>query len=216
MTVSLFVLIGAALERDGIVSRGFFSESWLGFLQNFGFAGRALDFMVNVVLFIDSLFIIALVLVLIPFLFIVRDMRKTLRRYGFQGHKSLKLNKENLYLQVAAQIFQRSPDTTLFIYGHTHQPSLTKINGGYVINTGSWLKKLQRIPARFRFLPAVYSSSFQLNYFKVFEENSIVEIIYECIPKAVQSNLTPLEKTAIFGRKTTIPIRIPQRTKLVK
>ncbi len=105
--------------------------------------------MVNVVLFIDALFVIAFALVLIPLWLVSRDVRKTLRRYGFQGQKersSLAKNKESLYLQAAEAAFAKSPDTAIFIYGHTRQPSLTQLNvwaiDRYVLNTGSWLKKL--------------------------------------------------------------------------
>ena len=41
---------------------------------------------------------------------------------------------------------------------------------------------------------------------------SAFEILYEYIPKQVESGLTPLEKLAIAGRKKQKPISIPQRT----
>ena len=163
LNVSFIILISAVLERLGIVSDGFFSQPWLAFLQNFGFAGKALDFTVNLVLFIDMLFLFGLVLVLIPLSFVFRDIKKTLRRYGFKGKKGLKVQKKSLYLQAAQQIFDQNLDVFAFVYGHTHQPSLTKIGDRYVLNTGSWLKKLKRISSIFRFLPAVYYPSFQLS-----------------------------------------------------
>ena len=212
--VSVFLLISAVLERVGIVSSGFFSKSWLGFLQNFGFAGKALDFTVNLVLFIDSLFLGSLILVLIPLSFVFRDIQKTLRRYGFKGKKSLKVHKQNYYLQAAREVFERDNNVFAFIYGHTHQPSLTQIcdRQNYVLNTGSWLKKLKRISSIFPFLPSVYYPSFQLNYFKIFVNDRNIEILYECIPKQVESGLTPLEKLAIAGRKKQKPVSIPPRT----
>lgn len=216
MSVSLFVLIGAALERTGILPVGFFSISWQAFLKSFGFAGRALDIMVNFVLLIDSLFIAAAILVLIPVLLIFRDLRKTLRNYGFQGHKGLKNNKESLYIEAAKAVFERSPNTVLFIYGHTHQPSLIDLNNRYVINTGSWLKRLQRIPSRFRFLPGVYYPSFQLNYFKISETEEGISLSYHCVSKSVELGLTALENFAIWGRETRFPIDIPPHTTIAQ
>ena len=225
--ISFLVLVSAALEQLGIVDDGFFSTSWLAFLRNFGFAGKALNFVVNLVLFIDALFLVGFILVLIPLLFVFRDIRKTLRRYGFKNKKGLKIQKESLYLQAAQQVFQQDSNILAFVYGHTHQPSLTQMGAKqlpnkseklsydldrYVINTGSWLKKLKRTPSIFRFFPAVYYPSFQLNYFKIFVNNDNIEILYKCIPKRANTSLTPLEKLAIWGRKKPKPIKIPQRT----
>lgn len=212
--VSALLLISATLERVKIVPSGLFSKPWLEFLQNFGFAGDVLEFTVNSVLFIDTLFLIGSILVSIPLLFIFRDIQKTLRQYGFGDKKSSKNQKQNYYLQAAQQIFERNEDVFAFVYGHTHQPSLTRIGDqqNYVINTGSWLKKLKRIPSIFPFLPSVYYPSFQLNYFKIFINNNKIEILYECIPKQIESGLTPLEKLAIAGRKKQKPISIPLRT----
>jgi UDP-2,3-diacylglucosamine pyrophosphatase LpxH len=214
LSVSILILVSGVLEQAGIVANGFFSKPWLEFLQNFGFAGKALDFTINLVIFIDTLFLGSLILVLIPVSFIFRDIQKTLRRYGFKGKKGLKVHKKSYYLQAAQEVFERDKSVFAFIYGHTHQPSLTQISNkqNYVLNTGSWLKKLNRISSTFRFLPSVYYPSFQLNYFKIFVNNDKIEILYECIPKQVESGLTPLEKLAIAGRKKQKPISIPQRT----
>ena len=212
LSVSFLILISAILERVGIVADGFFSKPWLAFLQNFGFAGKALDFTVNLVLFIDTLFLFGLILVLIPLSFVFRDLQKTLRRYGFKGKKGLKVQKQSLYLQAAQQVFEQNPNVFAFVYGHTHQPSLTPIGDRYVLNTGSWLKKLKRISSIFRFLPAVYYPSFQLNYFKIFVNGDRLKIVYECLPKQTQPNLTPLEKLAILGRRKPQPIAIPHTT----
>jgi len=220
LSVSFVILISALLERVGIVDNGFFSQPWLAFLHNFGFAGKALDFTVNLVLFIDTLFLFGLILVLVPLSFVFRDIQKTLKRYGFKGRKGLKAHKKSLYLQAAKKVFNEDANVFAFVYGHTHKPSLTKIRDEgnqklgdrYVINTGSWLKKLKRISSIFRFLPAVYYPSYQLNYFKICLDGDRLEILYECLPKQVESGLTPLEKLAILGRKKQKPILIPPRT----
>ncbi len=212
LSVSFVILISAVLERVGIVDSGFFSKPWLAFLYNFGFAGKALDFTVNLVLFIDTLFLFGLILVLIPLSFVFRDIQKTLKRYGFKGRKGLKVHKKSLYLQAAQKVFDQDKDVFAFVYGHTHQPAITKRGDRYIINTGSWLKKLKRISSIFRFLPAVYYPSYQLNYFIIRVEGDRLEILYECLPKQAESGLTPLEKLAILGRKKQKPISIPRRT----
>lgn len=214
--VSGFVLISAGVERAGIVPDGFFSTLWLDVLSNFGFAGKALDFMVNMVLFIDALFLAAFLLLFIPLWLILKDLSKTLRRYGFQARKGLKRQKESLYLQAAQKAFEQTPETLIFIYGHTHQPSMTTLGDRYVINTGSWLKKLHRVAPTLKFLPAVYYPSFQLNYFKIAEtvegDNAAIEISYAFLPKQVTTELTPLEKLAIAGKDPHNPINIPAKT----
>ena len=57
LSISILLLVSAVLEQVGIVPSGFFSKPWLDFLQNFGFAGNALYFTVNLVLFIDTVFL---------------------------------------------------------------------------------------------------------------------------------------------------------------
>jgi hypothetical protein len=60
----------------------------------------------------------------------------------------------------------------------------------YVINTGSWLKRLERVPAHFRLLPDVYVPSYRLNVFVVREDGKRIRVQYEVIPKKVRDDRT--------------------------
>ena len=83
----------------------------------------------------------------------------------------------------------------MFIYGHTHKVTLDIENGRAIINTGTWLKKLSRIPARIRFFPAVYYLSYALNTFKLYGVGH--QIVIECLTqekKDEQNDLTLMQK----------------------
>ena len=68
----------------------------------------------------------------------------------------------------------------MFIFGHTHAAFLKRLGpaGQVVLNTGTWLKLLRRVPVRFGLLPAVYYPSYRLNYFYIDEEDNQLVIHY--------------------------------------
>jgi hypothetical protein len=79
-----------------------------------------------------------------------------------------------------------------------------------VINTGTWLKRLERVPAFSRLLPDVYVPSYRLNYFSIQEDGKRIRVRYEVIPKEVLDDRTLLEKLVILGkqREGTEPIPV--------
>ena len=102
----------------------------------------------------------------------------------------------------------------VFIFGHTHAAFLRRLGpaGQVVINTGTWLKLLSRVPVRFGWLPAVYHPSYRLNYFRIEKENDQLVIDYVEIPKTPERELTWLQRLVIFGKAPKSPEAIPART----
>lgn len=100
----------------------------------------------------------------------------------------------------------------VFIYGNTHNDSLKRISERAVINTGTWLKKLKRVPARFRLLPSVYLPSFRLNYFGISEEDGRILIDYERSKKASPRELSLLQRLVARKAQRDALADIPKRT----
>ena len=97
-------------------------------------------------------------------------------------------------------------------FGHTHDAFLIEEDGRVIFNTGTWLKILRRVPARFRLLPAIYDPTFRLNFFKVCEENGQIVINYVEVPKKAAQELTLLERVLTVGRKPADGSFIPPKT----
>ena len=100
----------------------------------------------------------------------------------------------------------------LYIYGHTHIPSMRKVGQRYILNTGTWLKRLERVEAHFRLLPDVYVPSYRLNYFTVGQQDKGIRIGYCVISKKVPDDLTFLEKLVILGKHRSDGEEIPAET----
>ena len=102
----------------------------------------------------------------------------------------------------------------MFVFGHTHTAFLKRLGpaGQVVLNTGTWLKLLHRVPVRFGLLPAVYYPSYRLNYFRIEEEDNRVVINYVAIPKTPQRELTWLQRLVTWGRAPKPQEPIPAKT----
>src|SRR5215475_15322968 len=102
-------------------------------------------------------------------------MIRTLRRFQLltSGGPKTDLDSEEPYLRGAQEVFQKDDKVAVFIFGHTHAGFLKRLGpaGQVVLNTGTWLKLLRRVPVRFGLLPAVYYPSFCLSYFCIEKEN---------------------------------------------
>jgi UDP-2,3-diacylglucosamine pyrophosphatase LpxH len=176
-----------------------------------GFPGRIID----LVQFVNSMVIGTLLVLAIPLYFLLRDIRAAVARYGMARGELLHLEKDAQYVAAAKRIFGADPTVAVFAYGHTHIPSLREVEGRYVINTGTWLKRLEYVPVRVGHLPGVYVPSYQLNYFELAEDDGALRVRYRVIAKEPPRDLTLLERLLILGRRTqafpTIPAepRVP-------
>jgi UDP-2,3-diacylglucosamine pyrophosphatase LpxH len=194
-TASAVVFGLRALERLAGVHTGLFEINLQPIL---GFPGRIID----LVQFVNSIVIVTLLMLALPLYFVVRDARAALVRFGAGRGESLKQEKDAQYVAAAKRIFAADPSVALFVYGHTHIPSLRNIDGRYVINTGTWLKRLEYVPVRVGHLPGVYVPSYQLNYFELTEVDGGMRVRYRVLPKVAPNDLTLLERLLILGRRT--------------
>jgi UDP-2,3-diacylglucosamine pyrophosphatase LpxH len=172
-----------------------------------------IDNVLQVVITINSLF---LILFGIPALVVERDLMRTLHRFRLQTSHGVtpNLDSEAPYLKGAQEVFQADDKVAVFIFGHTHSAFLRRLGpaGQVVINTGTWLKLLSRVPVRFGLLPAVYYPSYRLNYFRIEKENDQLVIDYVEIPKTPERELTWLQRLVILGNVPKSPEAIPART----
>ncbi len=192
-TFSCVVFLGRALESIGILQTTMFHAK---FGESLGLPGRLVDWVV----WVNGVVISFAAVLAIPLYFLTRDIRAALQRYGVDTSKGLKLDKEEHYLAAAKAVFEKDPSVVLYLYGHTHIPSMRAVGDRYVINTGTWLKRLERVSAFFRLLPDVYVPSYRLNYFSIQEEGKRIRVRYEVIPKEVADDRTLLEKLVILGK----------------
>ena len=203
---SVINLIGLALEASGLIgTRVFLDDRLLGPL---GFAGRVL----GIIFAINAVVICLLVLVSIPLLVFAHDVRGTLVRFGVLSMNPAIGRPDTIYLEAAEKVFTSDPEVAVFIYGHTHNASIKKLGSKVVINSGTWLKKLERAPSRFLLLPSVYHPSFRLNYFRISEDGGQIVIDYERIQKAAPRELTLLQRLVSRRPKHDALDDIPKRT----
>ena len=174
-----------------------------------GFPGRLID----LIQFVNSTVIATLLILAVPLYFLIRDTRAAIARYGLSTGESLHLEKDAQYVAAAKRIFAADPSVVLFVYGHTHIPSLREVDGRYVINTGTWLKRLDYVPVRIGRLPGVYVPSYQLNYFELTEADGEVRVRYRVIPKVPPNDVTWLERLLILGRRRMQLPAIPAETR---
>ncbi|EMA51949.1 metallophosphoesterase [Halococcus thailandensis] len=132
-------------------------------LDVFGPVGTLID----VVLVANVVFIVLLLLISIPLYVLARDVRKTLRRFGLAQGDDDDRDPTAKYNDRAREVFAETPDTAVFLYGHTHRASVTEIEDRLVINTGTWLKRLRRVEPVLGILPPVFYASYRLNYVRL-------------------------------------------------
>jgi UDP-2,3-diacylglucosamine pyrophosphatase LpxH len=201
--LEIFVLAGAALEWLGKTDTNIFLNNWL--FSSLGFVGN----LVQMILIINTILFVNFVALAVPLYFIWRDFRSALQRFRIVLNPAeLSSEKEEQYLEAAHEVFAQNPETVIFIYGHTHFPSLRHIGSRVVINTGTWLKRLDDVRTRFGFLPEVYIPFFCLNYFRISDIDGKITIDYRTIYKAPPQDLTLLQRFLVFKkqRRTSEPI----------
>ena len=193
-SASVVVFVGRGLEKAGILRTKIFQIK-LG--ERFGLKGRLIDW----VLWVNGVVISFLLVMAIPAYLLAHDVRSALSRYGVEHSEGLKIQKEAKYIAAADEVFKADPAVAIYVYGHTHAVSMRRIGPRCVINTGTWLKRLEHVRAHFRLLPGVFYPSYRLNYFTISPRGKDVQIGYEIIPKEPPSGLTWLESLMILGRR---------------
>jgi UDP-2,3-diacylglucosamine pyrophosphatase LpxH len=202
-----FVLIGAALEWLGKTETNIFLNNQL--FTALGIVGN----LVQMILIVNTILFVNFIVLAVPLYFIWRDFKATLQRFRIVLNPAeLSSEKEQQYLDAAGRVFDSDPDTFIFIYGHTHMPSLRQIGQRVVINTGTWLKRLDHVTPRVGFLPGIYVPFFCLNYFRISEEGGRIAIDYHQIDKEPPPDLDLLQRLLVFRKHRQTQDPIPERT----
>jgi UDP-2,3-diacylglucosamine pyrophosphatase LpxH len=201
--VSVLFLVLVVLSATGLWSAPLeLTERALGQL---GVVGAIID----LVLVVNVVVITLLTVISVPLYILVRDVRKTLDRFGLirTGEPEV---VADAYVEGARAVFAERPEVAVFVYGHTHRVSLTEVDDRLVVNTGTWLRRLFRQDVVFGLLPWVFYPSFRLNYFRITEEEGDVVVEYHVIDKENPTDLTLLEQVLTRTPRTDDPI--PGRT----
>ncbi|MCX5873301.1 MAG: phosphoesterase, partial [Deltaproteobacteria bacterium] len=180
-----------------------------GLFTSLGYLGN----LVQIVLIINAIVFSVLGVLFVPLSFILRDIKKTLKRFRLITHQhDLSTGKEQRYLDAAQAVFESDPDTIIFIYGHTHAPSLRRLGNRVVLNTGTWLKRLVRVPLRFGYLPDIYVPFYFLDYFKLSDADGAIAIDFQRVDKAQPKELDLLQRLLISRKRSEKEAPIPART----
>jgi UDP-2,3-diacylglucosamine pyrophosphatase LpxH len=135
--------------------------------------------------------------------------------YREMGHGARPdLDSQEPYLRGAQEVFKSDDKVAVFVFGHTHAAFLQRLGpaGQVVLNTGTWLKLLHRVPVRFGLLPAVYYPSYRLNYFCIEQEDNRIVINYVSVTKTPERELTWLQRLMTLGKAPRRQDAIPART----
>jgi UDP-2,3-diacylglucosamine pyrophosphatase LpxH len=210
LTVTFLALGAHLLKKLNIFDANIFLNNSL--FDALGFVGDV----VVMVLVVSMIFWFFIFIVSIPLFFILRDIRGTLRRMQILPQdKNAPLYVPTAgYDERADEIFEADPEVAAYVFGHTHDAFLKQSEGRTMINTGTWLKLLTRVPVIFGYLPAVYVPQFRLNYFLIQQIEGKVVADYVFIPKEPGKELTLLQRFFILGRRPKPPEPIPSRTVL--
>src|SRR5262249_17751799 len=138
-----------------------------------------------------------------------RDLKRTLARFRLLTDYGItaNLDSEQCYLKAAQQVFQADDRVAVFVFRHTHAAVLKRLGpaGQVVLNTGTWLKLLHRVPVRFGLLPAVYYPSFRLSSFCIEKEGNHLVITYVAARKTPERELTWLQRLVTLGKAPQQP-----------
>ena len=210
LTITILALITQALKGVGIFDANYLLNNPL--TRSLGIFGNA----IQIILTVSMIFWFFILIVSIPLFFIYRDIKITLQRMQILPEtKDVTLYVPDAgYQEHAKKIFDENPQIAAYIYGHTHDAYLNEENGRAILNTGTWLKLLKRIPVTFGYLPAVYYPTFRLNYFKIFEEQGKVAVEYVEIPKVPEQELSLFQRLLIFNKTPEPGKYIPPKTML--
>ena len=204
--VSALLAVLAGLDLLGIWSMPV--EQTAAFLGQFGLAGTAAWFLLVVNVSVAGL----LLLVGVPLYLIREDVKKTIDRFGV-FETDLTVDPGAPYEEAASDVFADG-EASIFCFGHTHRPLVREVEGGLLVNTGTWLKRLHRRDGIIGLLPPVFYPSYQMAAVRIVAEGETVVVEYEPIrkPSPAAEELTLTERLFTVGREPTP--ELPDRTEL--
>ena len=83
-----------------------------------------------------------------------------------------------------------------------------------IINTGTWLKILNRVSVRFGYMPAVYYPWFHLDCFHIYAEQSRIVIRHLETAKTPARELGLLQRLVTIGKGSRDRRPIPEATEI--
>jgi UDP-2,3-diacylglucosamine pyrophosphatase LpxH len=194
--ISAVMAVLAGLDLVGVWTAPV--ERTEAFLSQFGLAGTA----VYLLLALNATVAGLLLLVGVPLSLLVRDVRKTVERFGL-FEADLTVDPTEPYERAAREVFDEQPEAAVFCYGHTHRPKVEEIEDRLLVNTGTWLKRLHRRDVVAGLLPPVFYPSYQLCVVRIAAESDGVAVEYEEIdkPSSTVEELTRTERFLTLGRE---------------
>jgi len=194
VSVVLVVLVG--LDLAGVWSA---PVTWTtATLGQFGTAGTAVWFLLAINVAATGI----VLLVGVPLYFLRRDVRQTIERFGV-FETDLTVDHEAPYQRAARETFADGEDVRVFCHGHTHRPSVQSVDGGVVVNSGTWLKRLHRRDGVVGILPPVFYPSYQLCAVRIEADGGDLAVEHESVKKPNPSpeELTLTERLLTLGRQ---------------
>ncbi|WP_247729666.1 metallophosphoesterase [Halovivax limisalsi] len=204
--LTLLYLAGTILETVGVVPRWVFTDNPV--VHALGIA----DIVLELVVAINLVIVAVLLLLAIPLWLFRRDLRRTFSRFGVVLSGVRVGQGDEPFLDAARAVFESRSDVAIFVYGHTHRASLTRWGDRVVVNTGTWLKKLQHVETRFSRLPGIYYPTFRLSTFRIYAEGERLVVAYEAIPTDRSTDLTWFQR--LVARRPPTEEPIPARTEI--
>ncbi|ELZ16526.1 metallophosphoesterase [Haloterrigena salina JCM 13891] len=205
LNISVLLAVLAGLDVAGVWTMPV--ETVDAALARLGLVGEAVHFL----LVVNAAIAGVLVLAGVPLYFVLRDVGKTVDRFGV-FETDLTVDPDEPYAAAARELFAERPETAVFCYGHTHRPLLKEVGDGVLVNTGTWLKRLHRRNVVAGVLPPVFYPSYQLCAVRIAAESDGVAVEFEQIEKADPSadEITRTERLLTLGRAPTPTL--PDRT----
>lgn len=194
--ISAVLAILAGLDLIGVWSA---PGEWIRtYLSQFDTAGTVVWFLLAINVAVAGL----LLLLAIPLYFFRRDIRQTIERLGvFETEPTA--DAVAPYEEAARKTFEANPETAIYCYGHTHRPSVQAVEGRLLVNSGTWLKRLNRRDGIIGLLPPVFYPSYQLTAVCIAAEETGVTVDFEAVEKPSPSpeGLTLTERLLTLGRQ---------------
>jgi hypothetical protein len=198
--VSAVLAVLAGLDLVGVWST---PVEWAtAMLGQFGTAGTAVWFLLAINVTVTGV----VLLVGVPLYFLRRDVRKTIDRFGV-FETDLTVDHEAPYERAARETFDENGDVRVFCHGHTHRPSVQSVDGGVVVNSGTWLKRLHRRDGVIGILPPVFYPSYQLCAVRI-EATGGDGADREAAPSGVSVEHVPVKKPSPSPEELTLTERL--------
>ena len=196
LLLSIFILGIIILNYLGIMEglHYFLTKS----INSFGIWGK----FIWIIISIDIGLIISFIFISIPGLFVIKDIKRRLVKYGIIGNKNFTRFKGSSFEKKAKKVFKNNKSVDFYVYAHTHRKGITKEKGNVIINTGTWLRKVYRVKSKYIFLPDIFYSKIELSYFIISCKNNEICVEHKTWPKKFKPKLTLTERLFINMRRT--------------